>query len=76
MELSVDSKEHDLSDEGNQMEKCEAKSESLLEVLFQWRLARIWMEPIAYTMQGNILKSNSRLWDTGTSTSFQVRIDR
>ena len=76
MELSVDSKEHDLSDEGNQMEKCEAKNESLLEVLFQWRLARIWMEPIAYTMQGNILKNNSRLWDTGTSTSFQVRIDR
>ena len=76
MELSLDSKEHDLSDEGNQMEKYEAKNESLLEVLFQWRLARIWMEPIAYTMQGNILKSNSRLWDTGTSTSFQVRIDR
>ena len=41
MELSVDSKEHDLSDEGNQMEKCEAKNESLLEVLFQWRLGRI-----------------------------------
>ena len=41
MELSLDSKEHDLSDEGNQMEKYEAKNESLLEVLFQWRLARI-----------------------------------
>ena len=48
MELSVDSKEHDLSDEGNQMEKCEAKNESLVEVLFQWRLARMPGRKVAF----------------------------
>ena len=48
MELSVDSKEHDLSDEGNEMEKCEATDESLVEVLFQSRLTRMPGRKVAF----------------------------
>ena len=48
MELSVDSKEQILSDEGNQMEKYEAMNESLVEVLFQWRLARMPGRKVAF----------------------------
>ena len=33
---------------GNQMKKCEATNESLVEVLFQWRLARMPGRKVAF----------------------------